>query len=53
MLKPFLAILSGIVAGFLVVMAADFAAQILYPPPAGFNFEDKNAIREMSKNLIA
>ncbi len=50
MLKPFLAILGGVFAGFLMVIAGDYAAHMTYPPPADFNFEDKEAVKIFVKN---
>lgn len=50
MLKPFLAILGGVVAGFLMVIVGDYAAHMAYPPPADLNFDDKTAVQNFVKN---
>lgn len=40
MLKPFLAIFAGVFASFVAVMLGDGLGHALYPPPAGFDFNN-------------
>ncbi len=51
MLKRILSVIAGIATGFVVVFIGDSITHIINPPPAGLNFEDKNAINHYAASI--
>src|ERR1043165_4068225 len=51
MVKRILAVLAGVIAGVALVQATDMLSGKLYPPPAGIDFNNKEALKEMISNM--
>ena len=45
MLRDFVAVVAGIITAFLTIMLIDKIGHMIYPPPAGLDFADPEAIR--------
>jgi hypothetical protein len=52
-LRSFLAVVTGLIAGFVVVFAVESVSHLVYPPPARLNMNDPGALREVIANMPA
>src|SRR3954468_18168648 len=46
MAKKILAIIAGVITGFIIVFIGDATVKAMYPPPLGLNYMDKNLMMD-------
>lgn len=51
--RNILAVVSGVVAGFVLILIVEGIGHLLYPPPEGLDYGDMEAVRAMTANLPA
>src|SRR3954471_19427179 len=49
--KRILAVLAGVIIAFIIIFLLENLWKVIYPPPAGFNMEDKAAWSQLMKTM--
>lgn len=49
--KRILAVLAGLITGMIVIGLVEYISHQIYPPPADFDYTNKEALAELMKNI--